>query len=88
MSNVDYTARINNAKAAVEKMKTDQIKAEQNKENLEKREAEYNAEIKTMGVNPDELNKAIEQLDIDADLLMIENMIPAEYLPQSGERNA
>jgi hypothetical protein len=88
MSNVDYTARINNAKAAVEKMKTDQIKAEQNKENLEKREAEYNAEIKAMGVNPDELNKAIEQLDIDADLLMIENMIPAEYLPQSGERNA
>jgi hypothetical protein len=81
MSEIDYTTKINNDKAAVERMKTDRIKAEQNKENLEKREAEYNNEVKALGVDPVELDATIEKLtnEADADLLTLENMIPAQY---------
>jgi hypothetical protein len=81
MSEIDYTTKINNDKAAVERMKTDRIKAEQNKENLEKREAEYNNEVKALGVDPAELDTTIEKLtnEADADLLTLENMIPAQY---------
>lgn len=77
----DYTGRINTAKAAVEKAKADRIRAEQNKENLEKRLDEIEAEVKVLGVDPVALESTIAKMDADinADLLTIEGMIPASY---------
>jgi chromosome segregation ATPase len=77
----DYTSRINAAKAAVEKAKADRIRAEQNKENLLKRQAEIEAEIRALGVEPDQLDETIAKLEaeIQADLLTVEQMIPAQY---------
>jgi chromosome segregation ATPase len=77
----DYTSRINAAKAAVEKAKADRIRAEQNKENLLKRQAEIEAEIRALGVEPDQLDETIAKLEaeIQADLLTVEQMIPVQY---------
>lgn len=78
---MDYTVKINSIKTSLEKAKTDRIKAEQNKENLDKRKAEIEDEIKALGVDPAELEPTIAKLDaeINADIMTIEGMIPASY---------
>lgn len=77
----DYAVRINNAKAALERAKTDRIKAEQSKENLLSRKEEIENEIKSLGVDPAQMDETITKLDseIQADLLTIEQMIPQQY---------
>jgi transposase len=77
----DHTLRINQAKMAAERMKTDRIKAEQNKENLLKRRGEVEDEVRQWNVEPDQLDAEVIQQDaeIAADLATVEGMIPAQY---------
>ncbi len=77
----EYAGKINSLKAALEKAKMDKVKAEQNKENLDKRLEEIETEIKALGVDPAQLEETITNLDteIQADLLSVEQLIPAQY---------
>lgn len=77
----DYEIRINNVKAKLEQAKTDRIKAEQNKVNLESRKTEMDTDIKALGVEPAQLDETISKFDseVQAELLTIEGMIPEQY---------
>lgn len=77
----NYASKINDLKKILEDAKAEKIRAEQNIENLNKREEELNAEIRELGVDPEELEATIAKLEseIQADIAQIENMIPAQY---------
>lgn len=77
----NYTERINAAKAALDKAKTDRARAEATKESLEKQRDSIINEVKAMGVDPDKLDDTIAELNrcIEADLARLEELIPAEY---------
>jgi len=77
----DYTGRINILKDALDKANTERIGAERDKENLEKRLAEIDEEIRSLGVEPDKLAEAIAELEtnIQANLAKAEELIPAQY---------
>lgn len=85
----NYTERINAAKNALDRAKTDRARAEATKESLEKQRDGIIEEIKTMGVNPDQLDDTIANLDqcIQADLTRLEELIPAEYRGQGSNVN-
>lgn len=82
MSTNNYAVRLQNIKAALEKAKTDRARAEATKESLEKQRDTIVEEIRNMGFEPENLDTTIADLDaaIQADLVKLEQLIPAEYL--------
>ncbi|MHB8171256.1 MAG: hypothetical protein ACYDG6_06905 [Thermincolia bacterium] len=77
----DYTVKINILKGALDKATTEKIGAERDKENFEKRLAEIDEEIRSLGVEPDKLAEAIVELDtiIQTNIAKAEELIPAQY---------
>lgn len=83
MLDLNTTAsEINMLKAAIERGKTDRARAEANKENYEKRQAEIDAEIVALGFAPDNLEADIEELGQKLASTMAEAkaLIPTRYL--------
>ena len=78
---VNYSDRLQAINKALEKAKTDRTRAETTKESLEKQREGIIEEIKALGVDPDNLDATIAELDtkIQTDLASLEQMIPAEY---------
>lgn len=78
---MDYTTKINQLKAAIDKAKTARATAQANKKNAEERIAEIDAEVKRMGYDPEQLDSVIQKLDeeIKTGIAEVEAMIPEEY---------
>jgi chromosome segregation ATPase len=77
----DFTARLESAKGAIDRARTDRIKAETTKEQLEKQQTQIIDEIRTLGVEPENLDATIAELEtgILADLEKLDALIPGEY---------
>lgn len=77
----DYTKQIEARRAALEKMKTARVRAQADKENAEKRIGELQAEVRALGVEPENLEAEIAKLDqeIQNGLKLVGDMIPIEY---------
>lgn len=80
----EYTNKINGLKATLENAKAEKIRAEQNLENLNKRKAELEVEIKGLGItssDPNEIKVELDNLEqeIQTDILAIESLIPEQY---------
>ncbi|NLI12493.1 hypothetical protein [Pelotomaculum propionicicum] len=58
----DTTARLNNIKAMIEKGKTEKAKAEANLESFTKQRNDVIAELKALGVDPENLDTEIAKL--------------------------
>lgn len=80
-ANNNYAERLQAAKNAIERAKTDRTRAETTKESLEKQRDGIIEEIKALGVDPENLDATIADLDtrIQDDLAKLEQLIPAEY---------
>ncbi len=76
-----FATRLESAKKAIDKAKTDRITAEANKANLEKQQETIIAEIRALGVEPEQLDQTIAGLEtgIAADLEQLDALIPQEY---------
>lgn len=59
------TERLESLKIEVERGKTEKTRAETNLESLQKQRAEIEAEVKAMGVKPENLDQEIERLDTE-----------------------
>lgn len=78
----DVNQQINKYKGAIEKGKSDRVKAQTNKENFEKRLTEVEGEIKALGVEPENAATEVDRLDvvIAEGLQKVSNLIPAQYV--------
>lgn len=77
----DYATRLEEYRKAIDRARTDRAKAEATKEQLEKQQEQIIAEIRALGVEPENLDATIAELEaeITADLDKLESLIPAEY---------
>ena len=77
----DFTQRLEANKKAIDKARTDRAKAEATKEQLEKQQEQILSEIRNLGVEPDQLDQTIIELEtgIEADLSKLDQLIPQEY---------
>lgn len=77
----DYATRLEDSRKAIDKARTDRAKAEATKEQLEKQQETITAEIRALGVEPEQLDQTITELEagIGADLDKLDGLIPAEY---------
>lgn len=71
------TERLESLKRQIEQGKTERTRAETTLESLEKQRAEVVAELKQLGVKPDQLNQEIERLkgEIEAGLGEAEELL-------------
>lgn len=78
----EFSKRLEGYKAAIDRARTDRTKAEATKEQLEKQQEQIVAEIRALGVEPENLDTTIQELEtgIAADLDQLQVLIPAEYL--------
>lgn len=81
----NYEAQINDIKSSLDKARNLRIKAETRLEQLEKQKQDILADIKAMGINPDEIEKEIERLEKEIREMIIKakEMIPDEVLKRS-----
>jgi len=77
----DYAVRLENYRKSIDKARTDRARAEATKEQLEKQQAQIVEEIRALGVEPEQLDQTITELEtgIAADLDKLNALIPAEY---------
>ena len=77
----DFTVKLDAYKKGIEKAKTDRAKAEATKEQLERQQKEIEHEIRALGVEPEKLDEAIAELEIQiaADMAKLDELIPKEY---------
>lgn len=77
----DFAIKLEVYKKGIEKAKTDRAKAEATKEQLEKQQQQIEHEIRSYGVEPENLDEAIAKLEtqIAADMAKLEELIPEEY---------
>ncbi len=77
----DYTTQIEARRAALKKMENARVRAEADKANAEKRLGELEAEVRALGVEPENLEAEIAKLDqeIQEGLKLVGDMIPQEY---------
>ncbi len=78
---IDYAALIEAHRAALKKMETARVRAEADKANAEKRLDELYAEVRGLGVEPEDLEAEIDRLDseIRKGLDEIASLIPIQF---------
>lgn len=81
MPNADYAKQIEARKAALKKMETARIQAESDKKHAEKRLEELYAEVRALGVEPENIEAEIAKLEaeIEEGLQEIAKLIPPEF---------
>lgn len=77
----EYTTQIQDAKAAVERMKAARTRAEADHDNYQKRQQELEGEIRALGVEPENLAEKLGQLrtSIQDNMQKIWSLIPQQY---------
>ena len=80
------TERLESLKAEIERGKTEKTRAETNLESLNKQRAEIEAELKVLGVKPEDLDREIERLkaEIEAGLAEAEGLLLRGGAPPAG----
>ena len=81
MSDKDFAIKLDVYKKGIEKAKTDRAKAEATKEQLERQQTQIESEVRSLGVEPENLDAAIADLEtqIAADMVKLDELIPEEY---------
>jgi len=82
MATETFATQLEGYKKGIDKAKTDRARAEATKEQLEKQQDAIIQEIRALGVEPEQLDQTITELEtgIGEDLARLETLIPAEYL--------
>lgn len=76
-----YAAQLEGYRKSIDRAKTERITAEANKANLEKQQESIETEVRALGVEPEQLDATILELEtgIGADMERLSELIPAEY---------
>jgi len=79
--NVDHLTQIQQAKEAVEKMKSAKARAEADYDHYKQRQEELETQAKELGVEPDQLPAKIKELGsrIEENMNQIWSMIPEQF---------
>ena len=77
----DYATKLEGYRKSIDKARTERITAEANKANLEKQQESIEAEVRALGVEPEQLDQTILGLEtgIAGDLERLGELIPVEY---------
>jgi hypothetical protein len=78
---INYAPIIQGANSALKAMENDRLSAQKDQEHAEARLKEHYAEVKNLGVEPEQLEERIVQLDVELfeDMVATVELLPLEY---------
>lgn len=87
---INYAPLIQGANSALKAMENDRLSAQKDKEHAEARLQEHYAGVKNLGVDPENLEEKITELDVELfeDMVETVSLIPPEYRKKFVDRAA